>query len=224
MSKGLITSASLIANGPAFEDAVARIRDFPLNSFGVHLNITEGFPLTSCPDLEVILKENGGFAGDKIRHLVITRKLRKAVFAEWTAQVRRAAERGVPVSHFDGHHHIHTVPGLFGALKQLQRKFGIRKVRITMNIYPRGTAISVSKQLSKGLWNLSLRLFYQTKTTGGFTSLDIFTKSASAPSFPSIELMVHPGSKDCEKETYLLSTEWWKGMPVEIQKISYHEL
>ncbi|HZY59641.1 MAG TPA: ChbG/HpnK family deacetylase, partial [Candidatus Binataceae bacterium] len=39
---GLVTSTSLIANGAAFEDAVARIRPCPDLSVGLHVNLTAG--------------------------------------------------------------------------------------------------------------------------------------------------------------------------------------
>src|SRR6516162_759961 len=40
MQSGLITSATLIANAPAFEDAVRNSKKFPHCSFGVHLNLS----------------------------------------------------------------------------------------------------------------------------------------------------------------------------------------
>jgi predicted glycoside hydrolase/deacetylase ChbG (UPF0249 family) len=226
ISKGRVTSASLLANGSAFEDAVLRVRDFPRVSFGVHLNLTEGFPLTTHPGLAAILKTDGTFCCERIRRLYVDESLRGAILAEWTAQVEKAVRGGVPVSHLDGHHHTHTAAGLFLTLKALQRRFGIRRVRLTRNIHPPDEPSLWSQRVSKAFWNLGVRYWYRTKTTEGCTSLKIFLRSAtpSTPRMRSVELMVHPGHPDYEEETRLLSGEWWKALPFEIQTISYHEL
>jgi predicted glycoside hydrolase/deacetylase ChbG (UPF0249 family) len=226
ISKGRVTSASLLTNGSAFEDAALRVRDFPGVSFGVHLNLTEGSPLATCPGLEAILNPDGTFHREKIRRFFIGKSLRRAVLEEWTAQVEKAFGSGVPVSHLDGHHHIHRVPGLFTTLKRLQERFGIRRVRLTRNIYSPEETPLWSIRLSKALWNLGLRSYYRTRTTEGCTSLKTFMRTATPSTlrWRSVELTVHPGHPDYEEETRLLSGEWWKTLPFEIQTISYHEL
>jgi len=226
MSKGSVTSATLLANGSAFGEAALRARDFPRVSFGVHLNLTEGFPLTTHPGLAAILMPDGTFRREKIRRLHVGESLRGAVLAEWTAQVEKALRSGVPVSHFDGHHNTHTAPGLFPALKALQRKFGIRRVRLAWNVYPPEDPSPRTLRASKAIWNLALRHWYRTRTTEGCASLKDFLRAAaeSAPRFRSVELMVHPGHPAYKEETLLLSGEWWKALPFEIRTISYHEL
>ena len=44
--EGIITACSLVANGAAFDDAVARLRDAPSLEVGVHLTLVEERPLT----------------------------------------------------------------------------------------------------------------------------------------------------------------------------------
>ena len=226
MSNGRVTSASLLANGSAFEVAVIRARDFPRSSFGVHLNLTQGFPLNAHPGLGVILKPDGSFHRDKIRRLFIDQSLRRAVLAEWTAQVEKVFGSGLPVSHLDGHHHVHTNPGLFLTLKRLQKRFHIRRVRLTRNMHAPNALPPWTRRLAKAFWNLGLRYVYRTKTTEGFTSLKVFLETATNTRSPvqSVELAVHPGHPNFEEETRLLAGEWWKDLPFEIQTISYHEL
>ncbi len=226
MSKGRVTSASLLANGSAFEDAVTRARDFPRSSFGVHLNLTQGFPLTAHPGLGVILNPDGSFRRDKIRHLFIDQSLRRAVLAEWTAQAGKVLGSGLPVSHLDGHHHVHTIPGLFLTLKRLQRRVHIRRVRLSRNMHAPNALPPWYRRIAKALWNLGLRHVYRTEATEGYTSLQVFlgTANNTMSSVQSVELMVHPGHQDFEEETRLLAGEWWKDLPFEIQTINYHEL
>jgi hypothetical protein len=102
----------------------------------------------------------------------------------------------------------------------------VRKARLAWNIYLPEDLSPRTMRASKDLWNLALRHCYRTRTTEGFASLKHFLRTAaeSAPRLRSVELMVHPGHQNYEEETALLSGEWWKALPFEIQTISYQEL
>src|SRR5204863_9488270 len=56
--RGVITSASLLSNGEAFESAVALALQTPRLGVGVHLNLTEGKPVAAA--LEIPSLVNGG--------------------------------------------------------------------------------------------------------------------------------------------------------------------
>lgn len=220
-----VTSASLLMNAPAVESAVAQLSNYPKASFGVHLNLTQFLPLTTHPGLVPLLDENGALS-ENAKRTQMTSEVREAVFEEWCAQVERAVALGVPVSHLDSHHHIHTLPGLFGVLKRVQRRFGIRKVRLTQNVIGSCESIPASKSASKALWNFMLRHFYCTKTTDGFTSFSTFyERLQSGLNWQgSIELMCHPGHKHFQAETELLRGPWKEQLGRNVQLISYNEL
>jgi predicted glycoside hydrolase/deacetylase ChbG (UPF0249 family) len=226
MAAGRVTSASLIANGSSYEDAVKRIGDFPSVSIGVHLNLTEGFPLVDSPALKPILDSDGAFLGGKIRRYLIDKPLRDAVLAEWTAQVEKVSGSGVRVSHLDGHHHVHRIPALFTTLKRLQRRFGIRRVRSTRNIHAPDDPSPWSMRFMKAVWILCLRYNYRTSTTDGFAPFKVFLQRATASPLRmrSVEVMLHPGHPKFIEETRLVYGEWWKALPFEIQTVSYHDL
>jgi len=226
MAQGRVTSATMMANGAALEDAVVRAGRMNGCSFGVHLNASQFKPLTTHPGLLPILDKEGCFAGNAVREVPITSEIRTAIFQEWCAQVERIRAAGVSISHLDSHHHTHTVPGLFTVFKGVQRRFGIRKARATMNIYSRRTPGRWPLLARKAVWNFALRHYYHTITTNGFTSLQIFTEAASEKKlgYRSVELMVHPGGDSFAEETRLLCTDWWQKIPVTISRINYHEL
>jgi predicted glycoside hydrolase/deacetylase ChbG (UPF0249 family) len=226
IAMGRVTSATLLANGAALSDAAKRSKSFPQCSFGVHLNASQWQPLTHNPDLRPILDDGGCFAGNRLRELHITGALRTALVREWCVQVAQIQAAGVQISHLDSHHHMHTVPGVFPVLKQLQRRFGIRRVRQTMNIYPPDAPASRRLLASKALWNWALRNYFTTATTDGFTDLQTFHQAASrlARHFRIVELMVHPGGEGYVTETTLLTGEWWRDIPIPIQMISFNEL
>src|SRR5262245_45924376 len=83
MERGHVTSASLLANAPATEEAIVESRRQKNRSFGVHLNVTEFRPLTRSPALSPILDNSGCFS-NSIRSTPITPQLREAIFQEWS--------------------------------------------------------------------------------------------------------------------------------------------
>jgi predicted glycoside hydrolase/deacetylase ChbG (UPF0249 family) len=227
MALGRVTSATILANGPAMEDAVKKAKYFPECSFGVHLNAAQFLPLTSEPGLKKILNASGVFTGNNcLRKLRIDGSLRSALVAEWCEQVEKIRAAGLFVSHLDSHDHLHTVPGVFPALKKVQAITQVKKIRLTRNVFPMDTPPSLSKEFSKFLFNFTLKNYRSTVTTDGFTSLENFVQVAVSllGKYRSIELMVHPGDKNLKNETELLSTEWWNRIPFPIEFISYNDL
>src|SRR5262252_627814 len=59
MSRGRISSATLLANAPAAREAARRAVSFPECSFGVHLNLTQFEPLTSGAGARLLVDERG---------------------------------------------------------------------------------------------------------------------------------------------------------------------
>jgi predicted glycoside hydrolase/deacetylase ChbG (UPF0249 family) len=226
MAQGHVSSASLLANAPATEEAIVELRHQKNRSSGVHLNVTEFRPLTRNAELSPILDNSGCFSTNSIRSTAITSQLREAIFEEWSAQINRLVALGLTPSHIDSHHHVHTIPGLFLVLKRVQRRFGIRKVRISKNIYSTKTQASHALLLRKSFWNAALRYHYATITTSGFTSLADFIDAAQHQKMrhPSVELMVHPGGPGYSEETELLTTPWRDRLPFEVSLINFSSL
>lgn len=225
IDSGHVTSATLLMNAPAVEAALRELRHYPQASFGVHLNVTEFPPLTRHPGQAELCNENGEFKKKEF-WVPSTTEIREAIFTEWCGQVQRAYDLGVPVSHLDSHHHVHTRPKLFPVLKRVQRRFGIRKVRLTRNIYALGSRLRIGLLPAKGAWNLALRNYYRTQTTDGFTDFSAFHSrlEADLPWRGTIELMCHPGDPRFETETNLLGTDWQETLSSQAQLISYNGL
>src|SRR5258708_6022248 len=78
IDRGFVSSATLLANGPAVADAAKRIQLFRKASFGVHLNATEFAPLTKDRALSPILDGDGRFAGN-VRKVAIDSQLQRAL-------------------------------------------------------------------------------------------------------------------------------------------------
>ncbi len=131
LEKAVISSATILANGKAFDDVKEIVVKHPKASFGVHLNLTEFASLTQSPVLARygITTKDGEFVKGMIFKSDINKELRKAIYLELKAQILKIMESGIEISHFDGHHHCHLQPQLFGVIRKLAREFGVKRIR-----------------------------------------------------------------------------------------------
>jgi predicted glycoside hydrolase/deacetylase ChbG (UPF0249 family) len=232
-SAGLLTSTTMLVNAPATAEAVGMSARLDRISIGLHLALTQFKPASSDQRLSPILNSGGEFDGNAVRAAKITPALSEAIFIEWSAQVEQFLSYGIPLSHVDSHHHTHTIPALFLVLKKLQRRFGIRRIRISKNLYGPPHIASRGLLLKKRVWNEALRRLYATRTTDQFTTLDEFYqlylreqrahRSSGNHARPRvIELGVHPGHPSYAAETDLLRSGWLHSEGFEL--LNYAEL
>ena len=225
INRGLITSASVLANGDGFDNFQEQFRAYSQASFGVHLNLTEGLPLTNRADLGPLLHTSGRFRED-IRNVRNLGKLRSAIKEELSAQVSRLLEAGVKISHFDSHQHVHTIPAITPVVKLLQSEFGIRRIRRARNFYLGGKFPSQAMYLKKLAFNQWLRWCPSTRMVDGMGNADDFIISADQiPSkFKSIELETHPGAARGDEEMARLQC-WIENDPtIQSRLVNYHEI
>jgi predicted glycoside hydrolase/deacetylase ChbG (UPF0249 family) len=225
MAQGRVTSATVMANGPAFRHAAARIKHFPSCSFGAHLNLTEFRPLTPGLDAAILTRADGTMSRDLgINGFGL--RLLAAAHRELSAQIDLLGKAGIDVSHFDSHHHVHTRPQLLPVIKALQRRFQIRKARISKNIYTREQPVRPVLARKKAAYNWVLRNLYATRTTDGFTELISYQTEMARRTFfhRSVELMVHPGASYAADELAVLRSDWLAASGLNNRLISYREL
>jgi len=225
MADGKITSATVLANGPRVDAAVEQLHRFPQWSFGVHLNATEWVPLRPTAGLRPILDHEGRFSG-RLRKTRITRGLAAAIEREWAAQVEKLLELGVPVTHFDSHHHVHTIPQLMPVLRRLMQRYGIRRLRTRYTfMWP---AKLILWKWRNDAYNALLRRWTRCISTDGFGDFRSFHFAGAgvARNARSLELMVHPGHAHdvYAAETALLSAEINEEFRARHKLISYADL
>lgn len=131
IQRQLITSSSLMANAPAFEDGVRIAKQYPQISIGVHLNILEFTPLTNLHIFQKhgIVDMEGHFIDRAIFCVKIDDELKQAIFEEWDAQISRVEQNGIVPSHCDSHQHSHTIDALQEVLCRVLDKHKITRVR-----------------------------------------------------------------------------------------------
>ena len=128
INNGILTSASLCANGNFFEDAVNNIVPQSKNlSVGVHLNIIEGKSLTTCPQLT---DSNGNFNNGYISLILksFDKSFMQEVETEFRAQIEKI-KASVRIDHIDSHVHTHAIPNIFKLTAKLAAEYDIPYIR-----------------------------------------------------------------------------------------------
>ena len=125
---GILTSASICANGEAFEQAIGEvIAQCPDLSIGVHLNIIEGKSLTN---VSALTDENGIFNNGYGAMILksFNNEFLKQVEQEFRAQIEKIISR-TKVDHIDSHVHTHAIPNIFKIVVKLAKEYNIPYIR-----------------------------------------------------------------------------------------------
>lgn len=122
--RGIVTSASLMANLPGAARTVRLVRNSPGLGVGLHLNLTAGSPLRESPALTW---RDGTFLTlfRVVLRVSIAERARQQAWAEMEAQLARARKLGLKPDHLDSHHHIHVFPALRGKFLEMARSLGV---------------------------------------------------------------------------------------------------
>jgi len=133
---GVVSSATLMANGAAFDDAVTTARSVPNLSVGCHVVLVDGTPV-SPPDAVDTLLAIRSAEPDKFYSSLSAFAARATLggfdrdqlVMEVTAQIRKIQSAGLQVTHLDSHKHAHVFPEIFAALLRAARICGVRAIR-----------------------------------------------------------------------------------------------
>lgn len=151
---GIVTSASLLANGRAFESAVKLALSTPALGVGVHLNLSDGEPVADPETVTSLVNDRGHFEGGPENLLL--RLARRSVSLEevereWDAQIQKVLAAGLHPTHVDGHKHVHMLPGLFEIALRLTKRYCISAIRVSHEESSLRTALSAGAAQHTGV-------------------------------------------------------------------------
>lgn len=130
-NSGFLKSASLCANGEAFETAVNEILpECPDLGVGVHLNIIEGKSLQDFTKTNLLTDFESNFSNGYLKMILLSKNpvFLEQVEREFRAQIEKVFKY-TSVSHLDSHVHVHAIPGIFDITCKLAKEYGISQVR-----------------------------------------------------------------------------------------------
>ncbi|CAN5126270.1 chitin disaccharide deacetylase [soil metagenome] len=131
IEQGIITSVSVMANMPYFDDAITFLKKHPKVSVGLHFNITEGKPLILPKNAGNLIREDDYFFHwPQLLSKVGFKNIDfKEIDEELKMQFRKLQATGIPITHIDSHHHIHLYPSLFALVSKFADQHGISSLR-----------------------------------------------------------------------------------------------
>ena len=153
--EGVLTSASLMAAGEAFEEAVYLARGMPALGVGLHLVVVCGKAALPARDIPHLVDAQGRFSNDPLQaglRYFFSRSAQEQLNREMEAQFERFTATGLPLIHVDGHLHMHLHPSLFDRLLSLAEAYGARGLRLPRDDF--GLAIGYNRQSlgTKSAW------------------------------------------------------------------------
>jgi chitin disaccharide deacetylase len=218
-TRGAVTSATLMANMPAFDEAVRLAKDYPSLGVGLHFNITQGRPVADASRVGSLIDERGEFWGTSgaiLKRMLAGRLKIEEVVVELRAQIEKAVHAGLRLTHVDSHKHTHALPQICEAIISTIKDYGIKAVRAPRERWRFDRDAKSFKIItqSAGAFGLSqlcrvsdVRLkragvktpdfFFGVARTGFWTRLWLIDLIERLPAGAS-ELMCHPGYEDAE--------------------------
>jgi len=130
-NQGIVTSASMLANGPSFNTAVKQIKESRL-PVGVHLNLADGSPLTG--PIKGLTNADGQFPGkQKLRKYLAANVCdHSAIRNELAAQIERLFDNDLQPDHLDSHQHCQLFPCMTTMMAELALEYGIPAMRTSL--------------------------------------------------------------------------------------------
>ena len=198
IEQGSISSTTIMANGECLDEVRRYVPLHPEISFGVHLCLSEFSSVTKSDVLHQygLTDENGTFKHKAILRIKnFSGQLLDAIKEELSAQIEVVRSLGVPVSHADSHHHVHTIYPLKEIFAEVLKEHGIRKIRLGVEF----NTMRMKAHLLLWRQRNLLNDFYSREfvTTSMFSSYANFIKQRpSLKENSTIELMCHPGHNE----------------------------
>lgn len=133
--EGVLTSATLMPTGPAFEDGVRQALAHPTLGVGCHLVLVGGKAVSSPFEIPSLADPTGKMPESLPAFVakISTGRINPAdVERELRAQIEKIRHAGIEPTHVDTHKHTHAHPVVMEVLGRVALALGIKKVRKPM--------------------------------------------------------------------------------------------
>jgi hopanoid biosynthesis associated protein HpnK len=153
--RGVLTHASLMVTGEAFDEAVEIARNAPRLSVGLHLVVLDGCSALPAAEVPELVDARGRFSNTAVSagiRYFFRPAAREQLRREIRAQLELFRRTGLRLSHVDGHHHLHLHPVVLSCLSDLAREFAIPAVRLPREELSVALELDRGGLVSKTLW------------------------------------------------------------------------
>ncbi len=119
--EGVLTTASLMVNGDAFDEAVSLAKSHPMLGVGLHLTLVLGRSTLPHAEIPGLVSADGEFTNNPVAagmKSFFQRSLRPQLANEIAAQIAKFHATGLVLDHVNGHLNFHLHPTIFWILLQ----------------------------------------------------------------------------------------------------------
>lgn len=132
-NSGCLRSATLMAGGIAFDDAIQVAKKNLGLGVGVHFTLACGNPVLPPKEIPSLVTAEGIFHADYVTFLKLYLRGKislSEVRSELAAQLEKIQRTGITLTHVDSHQHLHHVPGIIEIVLELAEAAGLQAMRI----------------------------------------------------------------------------------------------
>jgi chitin disaccharide deacetylase len=132
-TEGVLTSTSLMVAGAAAAEAIALAKEHPTLGVGLHLVLVCGRSVLPPAQIPHLVDGSGNFLNNPAKaglKYQFSAAARRELRLEIRAQLEKFQDSGLPMTHVDGHLHLHAHPMVLDMLVDLAPEFGIRVIRL----------------------------------------------------------------------------------------------
>lgn len=133
---GVITSATLMAVGSAFDDAIEIARSLPSLAIGCHVVVVDGAPVLDPASIPTLIANRAanperffGTISSVGARALLGGYDEEELIREIVAQIRKLQSAGIQVTHLDTHKHAHMFPAILRAMVKAARICGVSAIR-----------------------------------------------------------------------------------------------
>jgi len=217
--RGIVTSASLMACGAAFDEAAAGLRQRPKLGAGVHLVLHDETPLAPRERLPHLVGAHGRMHPLRraARALLFGRIPEGEIELEYRAQIERVLTAGILPTHLDSHSHLGGFPRVGAVLHRLGREYRIPCARRSelsglsdfrgspLARYPIALLVHAMHRLMRARLVDPLRMperFVGMVNSGALSERWLVQAIGRLRAGELAELMVHPGDGSGDGDPY----------------------
>lgn len=200
-SLGLMDRCSLMINMSGVDTLVRTCKKDPFlfSRIGLHLNLTEGRPLTDEIRNTLFCDLEGNMTLENVNlynRIYIDYFTRKAVIKEINAQMNMFNSMGFPLKHLDSHNYSSADISICKLVIDQASTYGFESIRLAKNIYSeenRGLKYFYRQLVNMRIIKFNSQ-FFSVESTDLFGSIfDVFKYiDVKKNNEKSIEVMVHP--------------------------------
>jgi hopanoid biosynthesis associated protein HpnK len=158
--RGVLTSTSLMVTGDTFEEAVALAKAHPTLAVGLHLVLVCGKSVLPPEQIPHLVDSQGYFSNQQERtgfYYHFSAAAQRELSLEIRSQLEKFRQTGLPLSHVDGHCHVHIQPIVLQNLVKFAEEFDIRFIRLPLEELQLTLNIDRANFLNKVLGSLIFR-------------------------------------------------------------------